>query len=75
MKILSLAVFALLGLPKISGAQLTGAACTVDSGRVLRQRLPALMDSAMIPGLALGIIDGGRLVYSGGFGVHTTFTR
>jgi CubicO group peptidase (beta-lactamase class C family) len=26
------------------------------------------MDSAMIPGLALAIIDGGRLVWSGGFG-------
>ncbi len=68
MKFLSLAVLALLGLPKISGAQLPGAACTLDSGRALRQRLPALMDSAMIPGLALAIIDGGRLVYSGGFG-------
>ena len=67
MKFLSL-VIALLGLPKISGAQLTGAACVVNSGRELTQRLPALMDSAMIPGLALAIIDGGRLVYSGGFG-------
>jgi CubicO group peptidase (beta-lactamase class C family) len=70
MKSLSIAVLGLLGLPTISGAQLTGAACTVDSGRALRQRLPALMDSAMIPGLALAIIDGGRLVYSAGFGVR-----
>ena len=67
MKLLSL-VIALLGLPKISGAQLTGAACVANSGRALTQRLTALMDSAMIPGLALAIIDGGRLVYSGGFG-------
>ena len=44
--------------------------CFADSGRALRQRLPALMDSAMIPGLALSIIDRGRVVWSGGFGAR-----
>src|SRR3954468_3894286 len=43
-------------------------ACIPDSGRSLRQRLPALMDSAMIPGLALALIDGDKIVWRGGFG-------
>jgi len=68
MKTLSFVAAAVLAFSNLSGAQLTGAGCVMDSGRALRQRLPALMDSAMIPGLALAIIDGGRLVYSGGFG-------
>ncbi|HJP60421.1 MAG TPA: serine hydrolase [Gemmatimonadaceae bacterium] len=42
--------------------------CFADSARELRQRLPALLDSAMIPGIALAIIDRGELVWSGGFG-------
>jgi CubicO group peptidase (beta-lactamase class C family) len=42
--------------------------CFADSGRALRQRLPPLMDSAMIPGLALAILDRGDVVWSGGFG-------
>ena len=48
--------------------QPTGDRCFADSGRALRQRLPALMDSAMIPGLALTILDRGQVVWSGGFG-------
>lgn len=48
--------------------QPTADGCFADSGRTLRQRLPALMDSAMIPGLALAILDGGQVVWSGGFG-------
>jgi CubicO group peptidase (beta-lactamase class C family) len=42
--------------------------CFADSGRALRERLPALMDSAMIPGLALAILDRGAVVWTGGFG-------
>src|SRR5437763_11695197 len=42
--------------------------CFPDSGRSLRLRLPALMDSAMIPGLALALIDGDKVVWRGGFG-------
>jgi CubicO group peptidase (beta-lactamase class C family) len=52
----------------VAGAQVTGARCIADSGRVLRQRLPALMDSALVPGLALAIIDGASVVWRGGFG-------
>src|SRR5207237_7467233 len=50
------------------GGQAPADACTADSGREFRQRLPALMDSAMIPGLALALIDEGKVVWSGGFG-------
>src|SRR6266550_6154014 len=67
MRLISLVAVGLIVLSKLSDAQPT-ASCAPDSGRALRQRLPALMDSAMIPGLALAIIDGGRLAYSGGFG-------
>src|SRR5438045_1798397 len=42
--------------------------CYPGSGRSLRLRLPALMDSAMIPGLALALIDGDKVVWRGGFG-------
>ena len=42
--------------------------CFADSARELRQRLPTLLDSAMIPGIALAIIDRGELVWSGGYG-------
>lgn len=59
----------LLVSPHIGVAQQsTGDRCFPDSGRALRQRLPALIDSAMIPGLALAILDRGELVWSGGFG-------
>src|SRR3954466_14756749 len=47
--------------------QPTGDRCFADSGRALRQRLPPLLDSAMIPGLALAILDRGDVVWSGGF--------
>ena len=52
----------------VAAAQIAGPGCIADSGRALRARLPALMDSAMIPGLALAIIDGDRVVWRGGFG-------
>ena len=52
----------------VAGAQVPGARCVADSGRALRQRLPALIDSALIPGLALAIIDGANVVWRGGFG-------
>ncbi|HJQ10213.1 MAG TPA: serine hydrolase [Gemmatimonadaceae bacterium] len=42
--------------------------CFADSGRALRDRLPPLLDSAMIPGLALAILDRGDVVWSEGFG-------
>ena len=42
--------------------------CFADSAGELRQRLPALLDSAMIPGIALAIIDRGEIVWSGGYG-------
>src|SRR2546428_9774887 len=57
---------ALLALPNAARAQTPASACVADSGRELRQRLPALMDSAMIPGLALAIINDGKVVWSGG---------
>ena len=59
---------ALLALPNAARAQTPASACVADSGRELRQRLPALMDSAMIPGLALAIINDGKVIWSGGFG-------
>ena len=58
----------LLVVSSAAGAQAPADACTADSGREFRQRLPALMDSAMIPGLALALIDEGKVVWSGGFG-------
>lgn len=48
--------------------QSTAGRCFPDSGHALRERLPALIDSAMIPGLALAILDRGETVWSGGFG-------
>ena len=48
--------------------QSTADRCFPDSGRALRERLPGLIDSAMIPGLALAILDRGETVWSGGFG-------
>lgn len=59
----------LLMLTSVGRAQsAVGGRCFADSARELRRRLPALIDSAMIPGIALGIIDGGELVWSGGYG-------
>ncbi|HJP85399.1 MAG TPA: serine hydrolase, partial [Gemmatimonadaceae bacterium] len=52
--------------------QSVGDRCFADSGRALRQQLPALIDSAMIPGLALAILDRGEIVWSGGFGERDT---
>ena len=49
--------------------------CFADSGRALRGRLPSLMDSAMIPGIALAILDRGDVIWSGGFGVRDTQGR
>src|SRR5512132_3006859 len=68
MKGLTLYVVSLLSLSRISGAQLPADNCVADSGRALRQRLPALMDSALIPGIALALIDRGKVVWRGGFG-------
>ena len=48
--------------------QSVGDACFADSGRTLRNRVPSLMDSALIPGLALAVLDRGDVVWSGGFG-------
>jgi len=53
---------------QIAGGQAGSGVCVADSGRALRERLPALMDSAMIPGLALAIIDSGKVIWRGGFG-------
>jgi CubicO group peptidase (beta-lactamase class C family) len=59
----------LLTLTSVARAQSpVGDRCFADSARELRRRLPALLDSAMIPGVALAIIDRGELVWSGGFG-------
>ncbi|HMI55624.1 MAG TPA: serine hydrolase [Gemmatimonadaceae bacterium] len=68
MKGLRLYAVSLLAVSKMAGAQLPADNCIADSGRALRQRLPALMDSALIPGIALAIIDRGKLVWRGGFG-------
>jgi len=57
-----------LALASAARAQTPAGVCVVDSGRELRQRLPGLMDSAMIPGLALAIINDGKVIWSGGFG-------
>src|SRR5438874_13007875 len=56
----------------VAGSQTQRSAnyCIADSGRALRQRLSALMDSALIPGLARAIIDDGKTVWSGGFGMR-----
>ena len=63
----------LLLCSKITTAQQSaGDRCFPDSGRALRQRLPALIDSAMIPGLGLAILDRGQVVWSGGFGERDT---
>ena len=59
----------LLTLTGVAGAQSPIAdRCFADSARELRQRLPGLLDSAMIPGIALAIIDRGAIVWSGGYG-------
>ena len=59
----------LLGSFQIASAQQpVSAGCLSDSGRALRERMPSLLDSAMIPGLALAILDRGDVVWSGGFG-------
>jgi CubicO group peptidase (beta-lactamase class C family) len=60
--------FCLLGWSAVAGAQGASDRCVADSGRALRQRLPALIDSALIPGIALAIIDEGKVVWRGGFG-------
>ena len=67
MHLLKASAVAALVVAQVALAQTPGA-CVADSGRALRQRLPPLMDSAMIPGLALAIIDGGNIVWRGGFG-------
>jgi CubicO group peptidase (beta-lactamase class C family) len=35
----------------------------------LRRTLPALMDSGGVPGLAIAVVQGGRVTWAGGFGV------
>src|SRR2546423_8267117 len=58
----------LMTLTSVARAQSpVGDRCFADSARELRQRLPALLDSAVIPGIALAIIDRGELLWSGGF--------
>ena len=52
----------------VAAAQSPADRCIADSGRTLRQRLPLLMDSASIPGIAMALIDGGKVVWRGGFG-------
>ncbi|MFL5556972.1 MAG: serine hydrolase [Gemmatimonadaceae bacterium] len=42
--------------------------CSPDSDKALRRRLPALIDSAGIPGIALAFIERGRVKWAGGFG-------
>src|SRR2546423_10427873 len=59
----------LMTLTSVARAQSpVGDRCFADSARELRQRLPALLDSAVIPGIALAIIDRGELLWSGGLG-------
>lgn len=70
LKIPGAATLGLLAVCVIAQAQAPVTSCITDSGRVLRQRLPALMDSAGIPGLALAIIQDGSLAWSGGFGTR-----
>jgi len=59
-----------IAVPHAIAAQTSAGRCIADSGRALRQRLPALMDSALIPGIALAIIDDGKVAWSGGFGTR-----
>lgn len=57
-----------LSLATVSVAQPAKPHCLAGDAAQIRRRLPALMDSAGIPGLALGIIDRGRVNWVGGFG-------
>ena len=41
----------------------------------LAARIPALLDSSGVPGLSIAVIDSGRVVWSGAFGVRNTATR
>lgn len=67
---------ALLVFGRVAPAQQPpGDRCFADGGRALRERLPSLLDSAMIPGLALAILDRGEVVWSGGLGQRDTQGR
>ena len=41
----------------------------------LAARIPALLDSSGVPGLSIAVVDSGRVVWSGAFGVRSTLTR
>ena len=73
--LLTFSITSIMGVHASSGVARAQASpqrssCLADSGRALRQRLPALMDSAQIPGLALALMQDGKLLWSGGFGAR-----
>ncbi|HEY3133474.1 MAG TPA: serine hydrolase [Gemmatimonadaceae bacterium] len=68
MKSLRILAASVLVCSAVAGAQDAADRCIADSGRTLRQRMLPLMDSASIPGIALALIDGGKVVWRGGFG-------
>lgn len=41
----------------------------------LAARMPALLDSAGIPGISIAVLDGGRMVWTGEFGVRNALDR
>ena len=62
----------LRGAAPASGQSAAPATLPVDA---LEARIPAILDSADVPGLSIAVIDGGRVVWTGAFGVRTSTTR
>ena len=46
-----------------------------DAVARLAARIPALLDSSGVPGLSIAVIDSGRVVWSGAYGVRNTTTQ
>ncbi len=58
----------------VGGAGRAAGSSAFDTARLARE-IPALMDSAGVPGLSIALIEGGRVSWVRGFGVRDTKSR
>ncbi len=68
---LGLGLLALAGAPRVS-AQTSAPDLPVEA---LAARIPALLDSAGIPGLSIAVVEGGSTVWTGAYGVRNAVNR
>ncbi len=64
-----------LPLVLLAASPLQGQVPLAQRTAELERRLPAIMDSAGVPGLTLAVVENGRLVYARAFGVRSAETR